>query len=164
MSVNLSPLAGAAAQFLDNSGNVLTGGKIYTYAAGTTTPQTTYTSNTGATNHTNPIILDAAGRVPGGEIWLTTNLSYKFIIKDSSDVLIGTYDNILTVLFENANQVSYTAPYTGAVATTVAAKLSDWVSVTDFGAVGDGATNDTCLLYTSPSPRDRQKSRMPSSA
>ena len=24
--------------------------------------------------------------------------------------------------------------------------------------------NNTCLLYTSPSPRDRQKSRMPSSA
>ena len=24
--------------------------------------------------------------------------------------------------------------------------------------------HDTCLLYTSPSPRDRQKSRMPSSA
>ena len=24
--------------------------------------------------------------------------------------------------------------------------------------------NDDCLLYTSPSPRDRQKSRMPSSA
>ena len=28
---------------------------------------------------------------------------------------------------------------------------------------GDG-NNDGCLLYTSPSPRDRQKSRMPSSA
>ena len=27
-----------------------------------------------------------------------------------------------------------------------------------------GATSSTCLLYTSPSPRDRQKSRMPSSA
>ena len=26
------------------------------------------------------------------------------------------------------------------------------------------ATNNACLLYTSPSPRDRQKSRMPSSA
>ena len=26
------------------------------------------------------------------------------------------------------------------------------------------AVNDPCLLYTSPSPRDRQKSRMPSSA
>ena len=27
-----------------------------------------------------------------------------------------------------------------------------------------GGMNKTCLLYTSPSPRDRQKSRMPSSA
>ena len=32
-------------------------------------------------------------------------------------------------------------------------------SVTD-----DSGTVNTCLLYTSPSPRDRQKSRMPSSA
>ena len=30
--------------------------------------------------------------------------------------------------------------------------------------VGTNNYNDTCLLYTSPSPRDRQKSRMPSSA
>ena len=28
----------------------------------------------------------------------------------------------------------------------------------------DVAVDTTCLLYTSPSPRDRQKSRMPSSA
>ena len=28
----------------------------------------------------------------------------------------------------------------------------------------DEIDNRTCLLYTSPSPRDRQKSRMPSSA
>ena len=31
-------------------------------------------------------------------------------------------------------------------------------------AVGDRVLFDYCLLYTSPSPRDRQKSRMPSSA
>ena len=31
--------------------------------------------------------------------------------------------------------------------------------------VTDGAkVNETCLLYTSPSPRDRTRSRMPSSA
>ena len=30
--------------------------------------------------------------------------------------------------------------------------------------MGFGVTSTTCLLYTSPSPRDRQKSRMPSSA
>ena len=30
--------------------------------------------------------------------------------------------------------------------------------------VNPSALHNTCLLYTSPSPRDRQKSRMPSSA
>ena len=30
--------------------------------------------------------------------------------------------------------------------------------------LGKIAKDDSCLLYTSPSPRDRQKSRMPSSA
>jgi hypothetical protein len=39
-------------------------------------------------------VLDSAGRVPGsGEIWLSSVL-YKFILRDSNDVLIGTYDNI----------------------------------------------------------------------
>ena len=34
----------------------------------------------------------------------------------------------------------------------------------DYIVVADVARGDGCLLYTSPSPRDRQKSRMPSSA
>jgi hypothetical protein len=91
--VFLSPVGGAAAQFFNNSGVPLTGGKLYTYAAGTTTPQATYTSSSGLTAHSNPIILDSAGRVPGGEIWLTS-ASYKFILNTSTDVLIATYDNI----------------------------------------------------------------------
>jgi hypothetical protein len=91
--VYLSPVGGAAAQFFTNTGAVLTGGKLYTYAAGTTTPQVTYTSSSGVTAHTNPIILDSAGRVPGGEIWLTS-VSYKFVLNTSTDVLIATYDNI----------------------------------------------------------------------
>jgi hypothetical protein len=93
MAVFLSPVGGVAAQFFNNSGVILSGGKLYTYAAGTTTPQVTYTSSSGGTNHTNPIILDSAGRVPGGEIWLNAT-PYKFVLKDSSDVLIATYDNV----------------------------------------------------------------------
>lgn len=93
MAVNLSPVWGAGAQLLDNSGNVLSGGKIYTYLAGTTTPATTYTSSDGLTANSNPIILNSAGRVPY-EIWLTNSISYKFVLKDSNDVLLGTYDNI----------------------------------------------------------------------
>jgi len=93
MAVFLSPVGGAAAQFFTNSGVILSGGKLYTYAAGTTTPKVTYTSFSGNTAHTNPIILDSAGRVPGGEIWLLSS-PYKFALYTSTNVLIATYDNI----------------------------------------------------------------------
>ena len=93
MAVFLSPIGGAGWQFFTNSGVILSGGKLYTYAAGTTTPKTSYTSSSGATPHTNPIILDSAGRVPGGEIWLSVS-PYKFALYTSTDVLIATYDNI----------------------------------------------------------------------
>jgi hypothetical protein len=106
MAVNLSPVGGVAAQFFTNTGAVLTGGKIYTYAAGTTTPAVTFTSSQGLTAWTNPIVLDAAGRVSGsGEIWLTDGINYKFVLKDSNDVLIATYDNISGI---NSNFVAYT--------------------------------------------------------
>lgn len=104
MAVNLSPIWGAGAQLLDNSGNVLTGGKIYTYLAGTTTPAVTYTSSNGNTANSNPIILNSAGRVPY-EIWLTDSIEYKFVLKDSNDVLIGTWDNLIGI---NSNFVAYT--------------------------------------------------------
>jgi hypothetical protein len=94
MAVFLSPVGGVAAQFFTNTGSVLTGGKLYTYAAGTTTPLASYTTSAGSTARTNPIVLDSAGRVPdGGEIWLTS-AQYKFVLKDSNDVLIATWDNV----------------------------------------------------------------------
>lgn len=94
MAVYLSPVGGAAAQFFTSTGAVLTGGKLYTYAAGTTTPQVTYTTSAGNVPWTNPVVLDAAGRVPGsGEIWLQF-APYKFVLTDANNVLIATYDNI----------------------------------------------------------------------
>lgn len=94
MAVNLSPVFGAAGQLFDDNGNPLAGGKINTYLAGSTTNAATYTTSAGNIAHTNPIVLDAAGRVPSGEIWLTNAVSYKFVITDSANNLIGTYDNI----------------------------------------------------------------------
>lgn len=116
MSVTLSLLGGAGAQFFDNNGAPLAGGKLYTYAAGTTTPQPTYTTNIGDISHTNPIILNAAGRVSaGGEIWLLKNTNYKFILKTSSDITVFTADNIpaisqVTTLPASSITYSPTAP------------------------------------------------------
>ena len=93
MAVFLSPVGGAAAQFFNNDGIPLAGGKLYTYTAGTTTPQTTYTSSAGTIAHANPIVLNSSGRVSSGEIWLIAT-PYKFVINDSTGTLIGTYDNI----------------------------------------------------------------------
>jgi len=134
MSVNLSPIGGAAAQFFDNNGNPLAGGKLYTYAAGTTTPRAAYTTSVGNVAHTNPIILDSAGRVPGGQIWLTDgSVDYKFLLETSFSVLVGTFDNIPPAISGSAADIVYLPAGTGAVATTVQRKLRERVSVLDFG-------------------------------
>lgn len=94
MSVSLSPFYGVGGQLFNNNGDPLAGGKIFTYLAGTTTNAVTYTTSAGNVAHTNPIILNGAGRVPSGEIWLLFNTAYKFVVTDSNDVLIGTFDNV----------------------------------------------------------------------
>jgi hypothetical protein len=93
MAVRLSPLAGAGWQFFDSIGTPLAGGLLYTYTAGTTTPQATYTSAAGTIANANPIVLDSAGRTPN-QVWLTTGGAYKLVLQTSTAVTIGTYDNI----------------------------------------------------------------------
>jgi hypothetical protein len=197
MAVTLSLFAGAGAQFLDNNGVMLSGGLVYTYAAGTTTPLAAYTSNTGDTALANPIVLDASGRVPTGQIWLTYGQGYKFTVKTSTGTLIGTYDNIpnaaLPPLVNDAASIAYeqgatvtagnfiigqtylitfigttnfqsigatsntvgvyftatgvgTGNGTAAVSRTVQAKFQEIVIVSDFGAIGDGTTDDTVAI------------------
>jgi len=77
-------------RFFSANGAPLAGGKLYSYAAGTSTPQATYTDNTGATPNANPVVMDANGEA---NIWLA-DLSYKFVLKDSSDVTQWTVDNV----------------------------------------------------------------------
>jgi hypothetical protein len=138
MAVNLSSLGGAGWQFFDNNGLPLSGGKMYTYAAGTTTPATTYTSVSGATANPNPIILNSAGRPPS-QIWLDNNETYKFVLATSTDIVLWTMDNI---------------PGIGSFGTTTIAGLpavlpaaGDIAFVTDLGREG----TFICRAGTAPS-------------
>lgn len=146
MPFSLSAFAGAGQQFFTDNGTPLAGGKIFVYAAGTTTPQTAYTTRAGNTPLSNPIILNSAGRVPTGEIWLDDNFKYKFVVKTSDDTLIATYDDVEGVNSSTAADITYTPPFSGGVTTTVSDKLSELVSVNDFGAIGDGIVDDTAAF------------------
>jgi len=77
-------------QFFDLNGAPLSGGLLYTYAAGTTTPLASYTDSTGNIANTNPIILDSRGEA---NVWLSGAI-YKFALYTSVSVLIWTVDNI----------------------------------------------------------------------
>ena len=108
---SLSPAP--VSQFFDANGNPLAGGKLYTYANGTTTPLATFDARNG-TENTNPVILNYRGEA---NIWLSNNL-YTFVLKNAFDSTIWTVDavgNVTTGLF----------------------------NVMDYGAVGNGIADDT---------------------
>lgn len=152
MAVTLSLFAGVGAQLLDNNGVPLSGGKIFTYLAGTTTPQPTYTTNNGNIAHTNPIVLDSAGRVPsGGQIWLINGIGYKFIVKTSTDVLIATYDNVPSssqqAAANDADSIFYEQGYSVTAGSFVVGRTYRILSLgnTDFTLIG--ATSNTVGLH-----------------
>ena len=111
-------------QIYGSDGNPLVGGKIYTYAAGTTTPLATYTDAGAGTANTNPIILNSLGQA---NIWLGSS-SYKFSVYTSADVLLYTVDNInapldaagLATALSSPTPIGNTAPNTGAFTTLAA--------------------------------------------
>lgn len=75
----------------DANGLVAAGAKLYTYAAGTTTPQASYTDATGTTPLSNPVVADGTGLFP--EIWLSP-LAYDLACYTSTGTLLWTASGI----------------------------------------------------------------------
>jgi len=91
--------------FVDNNGNPLVGGQLFTYQAGTSTPASVYADPLGATPFPNPIVLNSRGEPtidgPSLGIWLSPGVGYKFILSPSTDTNpptnpFWTLDNIST--------------------------------------------------------------------
>ena len=66
--------------------------------------------------------------------------------------------------FVSVNQIASTINYIDT--NLLVGQSKRWIENKEFEKFGSyfSCNNENCLLYTSPSPRDRQKSRMPSSA
>jgi hypothetical protein len=138
-------------QIYGSDGNPLVGGKIYTYAAGTTTPLATYTDAGGLTANTNPIILNSLGQA---NIWLAPSSSYKFSVFTSADVLLYTVDNItapidylsLVTSLASPPPIGSTAPNTGAF-TTLAATTGTITTVNATTITATGTVTAETLTF-----------------
>ncbi len=81
------------AAFYDNNGAPCNGCTLDAWAAGTTTPQATYSDAALTTANANPVVLDSAGRAT---IFLSAT-SYRFRLSTSAGVVLWTQDNIDSV-------------------------------------------------------------------
>lgn len=145
-----SPFVNGKFQGVSSSGPI-SGGLLYTYAAGTTTPQATYTDSTLGTPNANPVVLDSEGRA---SVWLGAS-SYRAILKTAAGATVWDVDNItdpLTALADTSSiskgdaLIGVKLNATGAVARTQHAKNAESVSVLDFGADPTGSVDSTSAI------------------
>lgn len=129
----------------DANGAPLAGGKLYSYEAGTTTPQDTYTDKGGGTSNANPVILDANGEA---DVWLADGTNYKFVLKDSSDNTQWTEDNVQMM---NDGSIS-TAMIADSAITT--AKIDDGAVTLAKTSVSDYAFASKTADYTAATSDD----------
>jgi len=97
----------------------------------------TYTGNLTAGNITVTAALKSSTVSASG------NITGAYILGNGSQLTGITASLSGNVLSAN---VTYTAPFTGSVIRTAASKFSDIVNVKDFGAAGNGTTDDTTAI------------------
>lgn len=167
MATLASLLSEPKIQLLDSAGLPISGGTITFYAAGTTTKQAAYADAGGTTPLANPITLDAGGFSPA--IYIGTQ-AYRVVAKNAVGSTVWDVDNVATPgllainsfiaqkgiagglatldsgVFVPQTQLNYKLNASTSINRQVLDKLSESVSVKDFGALGNGSTNDTAAI------------------
>lgn len=145
--------------FDDNNGRPLVGGRVYYYIPNTSTPKNTWQDEAMTILNTNPIILDARGECTAWGLG-----SYRQVVRDFFGNLI--WDRVVTELSsvidekiqqirddlaapDGASLIGYQNELVGAVYRSAFSRLQDWVSVKDFGAIGDGVNHPLAERFSS---------------
>src|SRR5271167_4436517 len=89
MTVALTPTP--RFQWITPAGQPAVGYQLFSYIAGTSTPQSTYVDYTQLTQNTNPIILDSNG---SASVWLNTGQTYKLVLEDVFGNVVWSQDQI----------------------------------------------------------------------
>jgi hypothetical protein len=130
-------------QPLDNSGNIVPGGKLWTYESGTTTLKPVFKNQAGTVEHEDPIILDASGRIPGGALWLGSG-EYTIRLTTAADAELWTRDDV-------------SAPESAGSAAALEASLRDTATPTTKGAgqIGTKSTSTGAVATTQHEVNER---------
>lgn len=121
MATSYAPLL---LQAFDDYGVILSGGRLHTYEAGTTTPLATYQDLEGATPNENPVALDTAGRAT---VRVTNGVAYKFVLKDADGNTITTLDNIIVGTAESATTEIYPVHMTFCGVPAAGSFMAGWI-------------------------------------
>lgn len=140
--------------FYDRDGQPLENGNIYIGVANldpVTNPLQVYYDEALTITASQPLVT-SAGYVyrNGTPTQLYVNATdFSITVNDSKDLFVYNFPQATGIIaYTGAQTVEYDPPFTGALTSgyTVADKLSQIVSVKDFGAVGDGVTDDTAAI------------------
>jgi hypothetical protein len=148
-----TPFPGTVWTITDDSGNPISGAKIYTYSAGTLTAKAAYTTSALSVATSNPIITNPDGTA---RFYLGSG-AYRVRVFDANDVELTKYadDNmtsgaeLTTDLASSADAsdgdalIAVKSELSGGVARTQHEKNADTVNALDLGITFDGVTNDT---------------------
>lgn len=126
-------------QFVDSNGAPYVGAQLFIYSAGSSTKVTTYKDNAGASQHANPIILNARGEPADGAgasqpIWQEAGVDVKLVLAPANDTdppvsAISTWDNIGGINDASAVNEQW-----------IVGPTPTYVSTTSFTLVGDQST------------------------
>jgi hypothetical protein len=145
-----------------DDGSFASGYKLWSYAAGTSTPLATYTDQTGNTQNANPVILDGSGEA---SVWLDASLAYKLVLTDDQDVTVWSEDSLNTPEAGVFTTVSVSGQITSTLATGTAPLVvasstkvtnlnadkldgADWASPNAIGNTAPAAITGTTVTAT----------------